>query len=160
MNWHLTPFTGRTALTHDPFTSSLQREINRVFEDVWSGLPLAGGAATTAAATSLRLDVKEDDKAFQVTADLPGLSEKEVDVTFQDGVLSIRGEKKVERDETKDTWHIVERSFGSFARQLRLPPNVDASKIDAKFEKGVLTVTLPKQPEAQAKAKKIEVKSG
>lgn len=108
---------------------------------------------------SLRLDVKEDDKSYHVTADLPGLSEKDIDVSFQDGVLTIRGEKKVERDEKKDTWHIVERSTGSFARQLSLPVNINEEAISAKFDKGVLTVMLPKQPEAQTKTKKIEIKA-
>lgn len=154
MIWNLTaPATGRRLASYgdDPF-AVLRRELDRVF---------AGdlGAANTAAARSLRLDVKEDDKAFYVTADLPGMAEKDVDVTFHDGVLTIRGEKRIERDEKKDTWHVMERSYGSFARQLSLPATIDADRIEAKFDKGVLQVSLPKLPEAQAKAKKIEVKS-
>jgi len=125
---------------------------------LWPGLPVTTGLS--AASTSLRLDVKEDDKSFHVTADLPGLTEKDVDVTFQDGMLTVRGEKKIERDEKKDTWHITERSYGSFARQLSFPANIDAEGILAKFDKGVLTVTLPKLPDEQTKAKKIEVKGG
>jgi len=159
MNWRLpTSLTGRglSRMASDPFTS-LQRELNRVFDDMWSGLPAMRSAE--AAAATLRLDVKEDEKAFHVTADLPGMSEKDVDVTFEDGLLTVRGEKKVERDEKKDTWHIVERSYGTFARQLSLPANIDAEGIVAKFDKGVLTITLPKLPEEQAKTKKIEIKS-
>lgn len=159
MNWRLTaPLTNRALsnLGGDPF-ASLHRELSRVLDDVWpSGAP---ANLMSAASTSLRLDVKEDEKSFYVIADLPGMSEKDVDVTFQDGVLTIRGEKKVERDEKKDTWHIVERSYGSFARQLSLPTNIDADKIDAKFDKGVLSISLPKVPDEQTKAKKIEVKS-
>lgn len=156
MNWRITPFTGRNLArsSDNPFTT-LQRELNRVFEDAWGGLPMAD----TTAAMALRLDVKEDDKAYHITADLPGLTEKDVDVSFQDGVLTIRGEKKVERDEKKDTWHIVERSSGSFARQLSLPVPINEADIQAVFDKGVLAVTLPKQPEEQTKAKKIEIKS-
>jgi HSP20 family protein len=158
MNWILpTPLAGRTlARSGGDAFSSLQREINRVFENILDAAPMRNMPA--AAAAPLRLDVNEDEKAFHVTADLPGLNEKDVEVTFQDGNLTIRGEKKVERDEKKDTWHIVERSYGSFARQLGFPSNVDAEKIDAKFDKGVLTVTLPKMPDE--KAKKIEVKVG
>ena len=74
------------------------------------------------------------------------------------GIL-LRGEKKIERDEKKDTWHIVERSSGSFARKLSLSAPIDAEKIEAKFEKGVLTVMLPKQPQAQTSARKIEIKT-
>ena len=157
MNFRLlTPLSGRslTRMSDNPF-ATLQRELNRVFDDVWSGVP---ATEATAAITSLRLDVKEDDKSYQVTTDVPGLTEKEVDISFQDGLLTIRGEKKVERDEKKDTWHIIERSSGSFARQLSLPTNVDAGKITAKMDKGVLTVVVPKLPEAQAKTTKIEVK--
>ena len=158
MNFRLlTPLSGRSLprMSDNPLVT-LQRELNRVFDDVWSGAPVT---EATAAITSLRLDVKEDDKSYQVTTDVPGLIEKEVDISFQDGLLTIRGEKKVERDEKKDTWHIIERSSGSFARQLSLPSNVDAGKISAKMDKGVLTVIVPKLPEAQAKTTKIEVKA-
>lgn len=144
----------------DPFLS-IQRALSTL-DDSWSG-PAA--SFTEAASMSVRLDVKEDDKAYTVTADLPGLSEKEVEATFEDGVLTIRGEKKIVREETdekggkKATWHLVERSTGSFARQLSLPANIDADKVEAKFEKGVLTVTLPKETEAQKATRKIAIKS-
>lgn len=153
----LSPFSGRSLarMGENPFVT-LQRELNRVFDDIWSGFPTADA---TAAAMALRLDVKEDEKSYHVTADLPGLTEKDVEVTFQDGVLTIKGEKKIERDEKKDTWHIIERASGSFARQLSLPANIDESKISAKFEKGVLSIELPKVPEEKTKAKKIEVKA-
>lgn len=159
MNLHLPSSFGGRSLSRmgsDPF-SLLQQDLTRMVDDLVTGFSPKGGMAV--ASSMLRLDVKEDDKAFQIMADLPGMSEKDVDVTFKDGILTIRGEKKVERDEKKDTWHIVERSYGSFARQLSLPTTIDADKIEAKFEKGVLSVTLPKQPEEQAKAKKIEVKA-
>jgi HSP20 family protein len=133
---------------------SLHREINRAFDNLFEGLPAA--APQTIAA---RLDVKEDEKSFQVTADLPGLTEKDIDLTFEDGVLTLRGEKKIERDEKKDTWHVIERSVGHFARQIALPTAVDPEKIEAKFDKGVLTITLPKVEEEKAKTKKIEIKS-
>lgn len=155
MTWNmLMPLSGRSLASSGDVFSSLQRELNRVFNDLPTSFP------ATAAAAGLRIDVKEDEKAFHVTADLPGLSEKEVEVTFEDGVLTIRGEKKIEREETKNTWHIVERSSGSFVRQLGLPTSIDAEKVEAKVENGVLTVTLPKLPEEKTAAKKIEVKKG
>ena len=139
----------------DPFVS-LSRAIQQSLDDTLRGLPVG---ATEAAAMPVRMDVKEDEGAFHVTADLPGLTEKEVEVTFDDGVLTLRGEKKIERDEKKDTWHVVERSYGSFARRLSLSAAIDATKIEAKFEKGVLTVTLPKQPHEQTAGRKIEIKT-
>lgn len=157
----LIPTGSRNPLTRgseDPLIQ-FQRAMLRGFEDGWpfSAPPALSGEASMMA---VKLDVKEDDKAYRVTADLPGLTEKDVDVTYDDGVLTIRGEKKAERDEKKETWHIVERSYGSFARQIALPPGVDEDKIEAKFEKGVLTITLPKMPEDQNPARKIAVKAG
>lgn len=139
----------------DPF-AVMQRALQRGFDDAWPSLP---SGPLEAAAMSMRLDVKEDEKAFYVSTDLPGLTEKEVELTFEDGVLTIRGEKKIERDEKKDTWHIVERSSGSFARRLSVAAPIDVKSISARFDKGVLTVTLPKLPEEKASAHKIEVKS-
>jgi len=154
MTWRMmVPLAPRGwASSGDPF-AALQRQMNRMFDDA------LGGVGDVAAAAGLRLDVREDDKAFHVTTDLPGLAEKDVEVTFHDGLLTIRGEKKIERDEKKDTWHIVERSTGSFSRQIGMPATIDAERIEAKFDKGVLTVTLPKLPDEKAAAKKIEVKT-
>jgi HSP20 family protein len=140
----------------DPFIS-MQRNLQRTLDEVWNNLP---AATTEAASMSVRLDVKEDNDAFHITAELPGLSEKEVEVTFDDGLLTIRGEKKIEREDKKDTWHVIERTFGSFARQLSLPTTINSDKIDAKFDKGVLKITLPKSAPEQNKAKKIDVKVG
>ena len=80
-------------------------------------------------------------------------------MTFEDGTLTIRGERKVARDEKSDTWHVTERSTGSFQRTLSLSKEVTADKIEAKFDKGVLTVTLPKEAEPQKAARKIAIKS-
>lgn len=139
----------------DPF--DFLRSVQRSLDDVWAGTSTR--TPMEAAALSVRVDVKEDEQAYHLTADLPGLSEKDVEVTFDDGVLTIRGEKKLERDEKKDTWHITERTQGSFARQLSLPANIDTGKIEAKFEKGVLSVLLPKAPAEQASVKKIPIKA-
>jgi HSP20 family protein len=151
MTWRMmVPFSTRPA--NDPFMA-LQKQLNSVFDG------LVGSFPESVASAPLKLDVKEDDKAFHIAAELPGLTEQEVEVTFHDGMLTIRGEKKVERDEKKDTWHIIERSSGSFLRQLSMPANVDEEKIEAKFDKGVLSVMLPKLAEAKAQTKKIEIKA-
>lgn len=149
----LVPFQRRP---DDPFYT-LQREMSRVFDDALRGLPAINGGAKAMLAPSI--DVKENEKAVQVQAELPGVNEKDVEVTYANGVLSIKGEKKVEKEESKGGYHVSERSYGSFARAFTID-DIDADKIEAKFDKGVLTVTLPKLPAAQAQTKKIEVKAG
>jgi len=154
MTWRMmVPFSTRGfSPMNDPF-AALQKQLSTVFDGAVGAFP------ESVATAPLKLDVKEDEKAFHIAAELPGMSEKEVEVTFNDGMLTIRGEKKVERDEKTDTWHIVERSSGSFLRQLSMPSGVDEGKIEAKFDKGVLVVTLPKLAEEKSQVKKIEVKS-
>jgi HSP20 family protein len=102
----------------------------------------------------------EGDNAFEITAELPGVDEKNIEVKLANGVLTIKGQKEEDKVEKKDNFHLRERRFGSFARSIRVPDTVDANKIEANFKKGVLTVTLPKTPEAQKPVKKIEVKGG
>jgi len=103
------------------------------------------------------VDVTEDDKAYKVTAELPGLEEKDVNVTVAGGMLTIKGEKTYEKDNKDKKNHVTERAYGSFERSFTLPDGVDADKIAAEIAKGVLTVTLPKTVQA-AKQQKIEVK--
>jgi len=105
------------------------------------------------------VDVVESEKAYEITADLPGMDEKNIEVKVADGVLSVKGEKQEEKEEKKKNYYLQERSFGSFQRSFELPESVDPDKIEARFKKGVLTVTLPKRPEAQKPAKQIEVKT-
>ena len=95
-----------------------------------------------------RMDVKETDKEIIIEAELPGLEEKDVSLTLQNGILTVQGEKKIEYDEEKENYHMMERSYGSFQRSLRLPDTVDEDKVEARFENGILRVTLPKRSEA------------
>lgn len=104
------------------------------------------------------VDVTEDGKDYKITAELPGLEEKDLNVTVAGGMLTIKGEKSYEKDEKNTDRHVSERAYGSFRRSFALPDGVDADKITADMAKGVLTVTLPKTPQA-AKQKKIEVKA-
>ncbi len=142
-----------------PF-ETLQREIDRVFDEFTRGFPSftlpAMGLAGVPDLTP-RMDVSETDKEFEVTAELPGLEEKDVQVNVADGVLTIRGEKKAEKEEKDKNYYLLERSFGSFARSLELPEGVNADDIKASIANGVLKVTVPKP--APAQVKKIEVKS-
>lgn len=147
----LAPFSRRT---DEPFMS-LQREMNRLFDDALRGLPAISGETKTAMMPSM--DIKETDKAIEVQTELPGVDQKDVDVTYANGVLTIKGEK-AEKEERKAGFHLSERNYGSFYRAVQID-DVDADKIGAKFDKGVLTVTLPKLPAAQASTKKIEIKA-
>ena len=101
------------------------------------------------------MDVAEHEKAYEITAELPGMDESNIDVKFSDGTLTIKGEKKDEREERQKDYHLSERRYGSFQRSFSVPDGVDADKIEAHFKNGVLTVTLPKKPEAQKSEKKI-----
>lgn len=142
-----------------PF-ESLRREIDHLFEDFDRGfwrrpfrLPDVAWSATPA------VDFIEKDDSFELTAELPGLDEKNIEVKLSNGGLTIKGEKQEEKEEKKKDYHLHERSFGSFERYLSLPDGVDTDKIEANFKKGVLKVTLPKRPEARKAEKKIEVKA-
>ena len=101
----------------------------------------------------------ENEKGYEITADLPGMDEKNIEVKVTDGVLTMKGERREEMEEKKKDYYLQERSYGSFQRSFELPDSVDADKIEANFKKGVLTVKLPKKVEAQKPAKKIEVKA-
>src|SRR5919201_1568195 len=103
------------------------------------------------------LDVRESEDRFEVRVDLPGLNPEDVDVTFEDGMLTISGKRQFESEDKADTWHRVERGFGTFARSIRLPQTADSERIEASFDKGVLTVSVPKTE--QAKPRQIEVRT-
>ena len=104
------------------------------------------------------VDFVETEKDYELTADLPGLDEKDVEVKIAGGVLTVKAEKEEGKEETKKDFHLRERRFGSIERALRVPEGVDTDKIEAHFKKGVLTVMLPKTAEAQKPVKRIEVK--
>ncbi len=148
----------------------LRREMDRLFDDFtggfWRGSPFDMAPFRRAEATFRTMpavDVAETDKAYEITAELPGLDEKNVEVRLANGVLSIKGEKqeeKEEKEEKEKDYYRCERSFGSFERSFQVPDDVEENKIEASFKNGILSVTLPKSAEAQKQAKKIEVKGG
>lgn len=152
-----------------PF-EALHREIDRLFDDFDRGFwrfpfrrsafdiePLWRQEPTWSAVPAV--DLVEKENAYEVTAELPGMDEKNIEVKLADGGLTIKGEKKEEKEEKKKDYYLHERHFGSFERCFALPDGVDTDKIEASFKKGVLTVKLPKKPEAIKAAKKIEVKA-
>jgi HSP20 family protein len=145
---------GRDRSVASPFMS-LQREIDRLFEDFSRGFPTIAGNGATALTPSM--DVTETDKEIEITAELPGLEEKDVQINVADNILTIRGEKKAEKEQKDKNYRLVERSYGAFERTLELPEGVNADAIKANISKGLLKVTVPKP--APTQAKKIEVKS-
>ena len=136
---------------------SLFREIDKTFDDFSRRSPLAGYFGDGTAGP--KVDVAEGKDGIEVTAELPGVDEKDIDLTLSNDVLTIRGEKKSERDETdkEKNWHVVERRYGSFSRTVTLPYQPDSDKVEARFEKGVLRIRLPKPAEIAKKEKKIAI---
>ncbi|HLH94732.1 MAG TPA: Hsp20/alpha crystallin family protein [Xanthobacteraceae bacterium] len=149
---------------------SLRHEIDRIFDDFgqsfwttpfrrsiepfWGRFPSFGNGSN-----GLAVDVTETDKAFEIKADLPGMTEKDIEVKLANDVLTIRGEKHEEKEEKRKDYYLRERQHGSFERSFHVPDGIDPEKVDANFKNGVLTVTLAKTPAAQKAAKKIEIKA-
>lgn len=137
--------------------SVMRDEFDRMFERFergWPG-PLMRGVATATMVPDL--DVHDDGKQLTIEADLPGLDDKDVSVTFANGVLSIKGERKFEREEKKTGYVMSERSYGSFERSLRLPDEIDDSRLEAHFEKGVLKIVAPRKPDSIKSERRIEI---
>ena len=110
------------------------------------------------AAWSPAVDIAEDDNAITIKADLPEVEKKDIHVNVENGMLTIRGERHREKDENKKNFHRIERSYGSYERSFSLPEYVDKGKIGAECKNGVLTLTLPKRPEAKMKPTEIQVR--
>ncbi len=139
--------------------ADLQRQMNALFENFWRGmdrpfanldLPSGEGAPRT--------DVVETDDGVEISVELPGMEQKDIEVSLTGDSLTIKGEKKIEKQEEKKGYYVSERSYGSVYRSIPLPPGVDAGKADATFKNGVLKVRLPQTAEAKEKVKRVEVK--
>jgi HSP20 family protein len=149
---------------------NLRREIDRLFDDFGDGfwrtpfrraafdlVPFWGRQSNWPRMPAV--DFTDTDKGYEITAELPGIDEKNLEIKVANDVLTIKGERQEEKEEKQKEYYLRERNVGSFERIFQLPDGVDADKIEAKFAKGILTVTLPKKIEAQKAAKKIEVKA-
>ncbi|MCH8854646.1 MAG: Hsp20/alpha crystallin family protein [Planctomycetes bacterium] len=128
----------------------LQGELDRLIGDVWGGCPVP-------ASLGYRVDVREDAEHVYVEAELPGLTKEDIEITLEDGVLTIAGEKKIENEEEREGYQVRERRYGRFSRRFELPSVVDEGKVRANLKDGVLLVTLDKREEV--KPKRIEVKA-
>jgi len=153
----LTPFNARSLRSIEPLWD-LHREVNRLFNDMFS----LGGAGFASLQNSLltapHLDVRENEQELCVSAELPGVKSAELDVRLEGDTLVLSGEKRTESDQERENLHISERSFGRFQRSVQLPFTPDPDEVRADFENGVLNVHLKKHPEAQ-RSRRIEVRA-
>jgi HSP20 family protein len=145
----LIPTTNRLRIS-EPF-STLYTDFDRMVHELGRNFP-----AFRSTDLMPRVDVSETDKSIEVTAELPGLEDKDVEIDFTDDVLTIKGEKKSEKEESDKNRYISERTYGSFVRSIQLPSGIDPAKIEASIDKGVLTVKVPKP--APTVTKKIDIK--
>ncbi len=141
----------------NPFRA-LRREMDSLFENFFSGFEMEPFTSRRGA-FSPHIDVVESDKEITVTAELPGMDEKDIDVSLNEDTLSIRGEKKAEKEDKGKDYYRMERSYGSFSRSITLPKEVNTEKVEAQFKKGILTVVLPKTSKAVEETRKISIKS-
>lgn len=140
---------------------SFHKEVDQLFNEFKKGFNLPtveSVSGSSAGLLSPSIDVSETDKSLNVSVELPGVEEKDVEVTLTDNVLTIKGEKKTEVDNEDKDFHVVERSYGSFQRSLKLPFEATADAVEASFENGVLKIHLEKPEELEKKVQKISIK--
>ena len=169
-----TTTTGKTPTVETPVAarplSMLRDDIDRAFDRMFADWPRFSGLTSGSifdndaffakpGVAAPIVDVSEDDKAYRIEAELPGVDESDIDVTVRDNRLSLRAEKKSETEKRDENVHMSERRYGSFERSFQLPDGVDAEKIKAKFSNGVLTLKLPKSAKAKSEERKISVKT-
>ena len=148
MAWELTPWK--------PFEfDRLRREMDRVWDSFFEGRPSRRTREEGEWLPSI--DVSETKSDLVVKAELPGMEAKDIEISLNEGLLTIKGDKKQEREEKEEGYHLIERSYGSFTRSIRLPKDVQSDKINASYKNGVLKVILPKSEEAEKKEIKIKV---
>ena len=142
-----------------PFLS-LHREMNRLFDDAFRGfdLPVPFGRATPTAAGWPRLEVSDSDGAWRVSAEVPGMEEKDIEVLLENGALVLRGERNLESGDPSRQFS--ERFYGRFERRIPLRDEIDDDKVSASFKNGVLTIVLPKTEKAQARSRRIAINGG
>lgn len=143
---------------YDPFRDlrGLQDEMNRLFSSTLTRG--SDGDQMTRGAWNPSVDIFENKDQIVLEAELPGMKPEDVEISIENNVLTVHGERRFEKKDEQDNFHRVERSYGSFTRSFTLPPTVTSEKCSAEFENGVLRVTLAKREEA--KARKIEIKAG
>jgi HSP20 family protein len=145
----------KNLVTYDPFRElrSLQRDVDRLFRGTFE----RGGSEMISGQWNPSVDISENKDSIVLEAELPGMSPDDVNISIENNVLTIQGERRFEKKQDEDNFHRVERSYGSFTRSFTLPPTVSSENVDAAFENGMLRLTLAKREEA--KPRKIEIKA-
>ena len=146
-----------TVLTRwEPFRefSTLQDRVNRLFRETQGN---SQDESLTSSSFAPAVDVYEDEHNVTLKIEVPGIDEKDIDVRIENNTLTVHGERKIEKEEKEENYRRVERQYGSFTRTFNLPPTVDAEKVQADYDKGVLQITLPKKAEAKPKQVKVNV---
>lgn len=138
----------------DLFRGRMDRMFNEMLQNVWGVAPTSEGVAPRAWAPPV--DIRETEEALVLAAELPGLTKEDVEITLENNILTLAGERKLEKDAKGETWHRVERAYGSFSRSFTLPASVRTDRVEAVFADGILTVTLPKMEES--KPRRISIK--
>jgi HSP20 family protein len=147
-----------TVLTRwEPFRelATLQERVNRLFQDQFHAYP--DNESLTAGSFVPPVDVYEDESGVELKMEVPGIDEKDIDIRLENNVLTVRGERKLEKEEKQDNFHRVERQYGSFSRCFTLPATLDTEKVSASYDKGVLKIALAKRAEAKPKQIKVEI---
>ena len=151
------------ALTRwDPFRelTTLQDRLNRLFQDAWTGPGLAaarGEEALVGTSFVPAVDVYEDEHSIALKMEVPGIDQKDIDIRLENNVLTVRGERKLEKEEKEENFQRIERRYGSFSRSFTLPNTVDVENVQADYENGVLKVKLAKRAEAKPKQIKVNI---
>lgn len=159
---------GRMYAPFSGLPGEMDRVVNRFFPEGWPYTNFAnlmdfepmrslGRASLGTMIEDARADISESDSKYEISVELPGIDEKDIELGLSDGVLTLKAEKRDEREEKRKDYHLTERSYGSIKRSFRVPEGVETDKIKAAFSKGVLEVTLPKTKEVKAKQRKITV---
>ena len=148
-------------LSTDHPLGRLHREIDNLFDQAFQGLPWSGlgkeQGGLWKGMLSPHLDIEENSTHYTVTVEVPGVEEKDINLTLTDGTLTIRGEKRHEQEDTNRHYHRVERTYGSFQRVLSLPTDVNQQTVEAKFKNGILRITMAKDPHAHPAARNIPI---
>jgi HSP20 family protein len=151
------PYSSQRSLgAFDPL-SDFRRDMDRLFDAFFSGGgPLVGGSSAASAMSMPRIDVREDEHELSVSADLPGMKPSEVDLRLEGDVLVISGERKSEAERKDENFHVMERGYGRFRRSVQLPFAPEPEQVHADYNHGVLTIRMPRQPQAE-RSRRIEV---
>jgi len=158
---NLLPDVVQRTTDNDHSFYSLQREMNSLFDNFFRGFDLAprGFAAGGVGMFTPSIDVKENEKEFIIKAELPGVEEKDIDVTVTNDSVTIKGEKKEEKEDKDKNYYYMERSYGSFSRVIPLKAEIESNKADARFKNGILDIKIPKNQSAKAKGTKVSIKT-